>query len=146
MRGTCGLAMLLLTAASAATAKHIVLPEPVSAVAIRLCRTSCTLESLHVNHNKRMLVPPSEIPSEIVERGGEEVCRFFMDLAQGQRTCWSQTVLVVGKEASGKTALCHALLGRKCLDMEHTLEMSTVGIDTVHWPAVVALPLSNRWA
>ena len=58
-------------------------------------------------------------------------------------------MLVVGKESSGKSALCQALLGHKCADMAQTRDMSTIGIDTVHWPTVVALRDRNRsvaWA
>lgn len=54
-------------------------------------------------------------------------------------------MLVVGQEASGKTALCHALLGHKCRDMAQTRQMSTVGIDTVDWLSIVALRRNNRF-
>ena len=105
--------------------------------AIRLCRS---LEFLEIKGNIRLRLPPSNI----IERGGNAVCQYFMDLLRGRRTCWSQTVLIVGKEASGKTAICQALLGHKCPDIPQTTGMSTVGIDTVHWPTVVALPQPHR--
>merc|ERR1719174_942208 len=66
-----------------------------------------------------------------------------MDLHRGKMTCWSQTVLVVGPESAGKTALCRALQGHKCPDREQLTENSTVGIDTVHWQSVLAFEINR---
>ena len=101
-----------------------------------LCRSECTLKSLELKGNPQLPLPTSTI----IERGGTHVCRFFKDLGQGQRTCWNQTVMVVGQEAAGKTSLCQALLGHSCADQEQAIAISTVGIETVHWRSVVALP------
>ena len=100
----------------------------------------CTLKSLELSGNNKLRVPQSTI----IERGGDKVCQFFRDLSQGRRRCWSQTMMVVGQEAAGKSALCSALLGCSCLDQEQMVAMSTVGIETVHWQSVVALPNSSR--
>ena len=107
---------------------------------LRLCAAGCSLASLELRGNKRLGLPPSPI----IERGGDSVCQFFASLNLDRRTCWSQTVLVVGKEASGKTALCQALLGQRCPDMTQTRDMSTIGIDTKYWPTLVALSGRNR--
>ena len=53
-------------------------------------------------------------------------------------------MLVVGQEEAGKTALCHALSGHRCADHAQMTEASTVGIDTVRWSTVVAIPRTNR--
>ena len=113
----------------------------VTAAMKQLCSPSSKLKSVELRGNaKQMIVPPSKI----LESGGDKVCQFFKDLARGQKLCWSQTVLVVGQEEAGKTALCHALSGHRCADHAQTTEASTVGIDTVHWSTVVAIPRTNR--
>ena len=61
-----------------------------------------------------------------------------------QTICWSQTILVVGQEEAGKSALCRALNGYQCADHAQMTEASTVGIDIVKWPTVVAIPRTNR--
>ena len=114
----------------------------ITADTVLLCSADCALESLELKGNDRLVLPPAQI----VERGGKEILGFFKDLNRGQRTCWSQTMLVVGKEASGKSSLCQALMGRICPDMKQTKHMSTVGIKTIHWPTVVALRHHRRLA
>ena len=106
----------------------------------RMCGPGHTLRSIEVAGNDSLVLPRASV----VERGGMAVCRFFADLSRGQKTCWSQPVLVVGQEASGKTALCQALLGHPCLDQEQSVEASTVGIDSLHWPTVSALRQPDR--
>ena len=108
----------------------------------RLCGPGRSLESIELADNKQLVLPPSRI----IDRGGKEVCQFFVDLHHGHRRCWSQRVLVIGQESAGKTALCQALLGHHCADHAQTTDMSTVGIDTVRWPTVIALPKPNRLA
>ena len=112
----------------------------VTASMVRLCGPGCALNSIELEGNSNLVFPPFEI----INSGGKEVCRFFKCLNQGQTTCWSQTVLVVGQETAGKTALCRALMGHQCPDQTHITEMSTVGIDTVHWHTVTALRRPNR--
>ena len=104
-----------------------------------LCGSGCTLKYVALEGNESLRVPTPQI----VERGGKAVRQFLMDLNQGRRKCWSQTIMVLGKEAAGKSALCRALLGERCPDHAQTEEMSTIGIDTVHWQAVVALHRPN---
>ena len=111
----------------------------VAAVMARLCASDTPLQSLELKGNVNLLVPPSQI----TERGGQDVCQYFMDLHRGKMTCWSQTVLVVGEESAGKTALCRALQGHKCPDREQLTENSTVGIDTVHWQSVLAFEINR---
>ena len=106
----------------------------------RMCEPGRSLKSIEVAGNDSLVLPRSHI----VDRGGTAVCGFFADLSRGQKTCWSQPVLVVGQEASGKTALCQALLGHPCLDQEQTVETSTVGIDSIHWQTVSALRQPDR--
>ena len=112
----------------------------VTAAMKQLCGPYSKLKLVELKGNKNLKVPPSQI----VERGGEKVCQFFKDLNQGQKICWSQTVLVVGQEEAGKTALCHALSGHRCADHSQMTEASTVGIDIVRWSTVVAIPRTNR--
>ena len=102
------------------------------------CLILAAIESLCDNNNLK--VPPSQIN----DRVGEKVSQYSKDLERGQKICWSQTVLVVGQEEAGKTALCHALSGHRCADHAQMTEASTVGIDTVPWSTVVAIPRTNR--
>ena len=106
----------------------------------QLCGPYSKLKSVGLKGNKNLKVPPSRI----IERGAEKVCQFFKDLARGRKICWSQTVLVVGQEEAGKTALCRALSGHRCADHAQMTEASTVGIDIVRWSTVVAIPRTNR--
>ena len=105
-----------------------------------LCGPYSKLQSLELKGNIFLKVPPSQI----LESGGEKVCQFFKDLARGRTICWSQTVLVVGQEEAGKTALCRALSGYRCADHAQLTEASTVGIDIVRWSTVVAIPITSR--
>ena len=105
----------------------------------QLCLHCSELQSVKLLGN--LLKVPT---SEIMERGPDDVCQFFKDLARGHRICWSQTVLVVGQEEAGKTALCHALNGHRCADHAQMAEASTVGIDIVNWSTVIAIPRTNR--
>merc|ERR1719174_3130422 len=106
----------------------------------QLCGLYSKLTSVELKGNLNLKVPPSQI----IDRGNAKVCQYFKDLARGQKICWSQTVLVVGQEEAGKTALCHALSGHRCADHAQMTEASTVGIDTVRWSTVVAIPRTNR--
>ena len=105
----------------------------VTAVALRL--VAKRLQSLKLDGNVNLSMPTQEI----IERGDKEVRQYFLDLSRGQKTCWSQTVMVVGQGAAGKSALCAALLGRKCLDRPQPVEVSTVGIAVVPWRAAVGV-------
>ena len=111
----------------------------VTSVMVRLCGSVHPLKSIELKGNARLLAPPYQL----IERGGKDVCQYFMDLSRGNMKCWSQTVLVVGQEDAGKTALCRALQGHQCPDHEQITEASTVGIDTVHWQAVVAFEINR---
>ena len=106
----------------------------------QICGHSSKLTSIELKGNKKLIVPSSQI----IESGSKKICQYFKDLHRGQRICWSQTVLVVGQEEAGKTALCHALSGYQCADHAQMTEESTVGIDTVPWSTVVAIPGNNR--
>ena len=110
----------------------------VAAAMMQLCG-SYNLTSIGLKGNN-LIVPPSQI----IERGSKKVCQYFKDLARGRKICWSQTVLVVGQEQAGKTALCHALNGHECADHAQMTDASTVGIDTVPWSTVVAIPRPSR--
>ena len=107
----------------------------VAAALTKLCGRASALQKIGLKGNQELSLPPSQI----IDRGAEEVCQFFRDLKHGQKICWRQTVLVVGQEEAGKTALCHAFLGHACTDHGQMTEASTVGIDTVSWPTVVAI-------
>ena len=102
----------------------------------QLCGRHSQLESVGLKGNVSLKLPPSQI----LERGPVAVCQFFKDLSRGRQICWSQTVLVVGQEEAGKTALCRALSGHRCADHAQMTEGSTVGIDIVPWSTVVATP------
>ena len=106
-----------------------------------LCATvDCFLKTLDLRGNSSLVLPGSEV----VERGGKAVRQFLVDLNKGQRICWSQTVLVVGQEAAGKSALCKSLVGHKCLDRPQPTEMSTVGIATEIWKTAAATSIPPR--
>ena len=111
----------------------------VAAAVAWLCGPDGSLQSLDLEGNASLATPPTGV----IDRGGRAVRQYFVDLHRGRKTCWSQTVLVVGEEKAGKSALCNALLGQMCLDQSQPAEMSTVGIETVHWRTVVALENSS---
>ena len=112
----------------------------IGALAPLCAKVDCLLKTLDLRGNSSLVLPGSEV----VERGGKAVRQFLVDLNKGQRICWSQTVLVVGQEAAGKSALCKSLVGYKCLDRPQPTEMSTVGIATEIWKTAVATSIPPR--
>ena len=112
----------------------------ISALAPLCATVDCFLKTLDLRGNSSLVSPGSEV----VERGGKAVRQFLVDLNNDQRICWSQTVLVVGQEAAGKSALCKSLVGHKCLDRPQPTEMSTVGIATEIWKTAVATSIPPR--
>ena len=113
----------------------------VAAAVAWLCGPDGALQWLDLQHTS--LDTP---PTGVIDRGGQAVRQYFVDLHRARETCWSQTVLIVGQEQAGKSALCRALLGQKCVDRPQPAEMSTVGIDTMYWRASVALePSTDRF-
>ena len=98
------------------------------------------LAKLFLQGNPNLRLPPSDV----IERGPEAVKQFCKDMIEGEAVCWTQTMLVVGQQEAGKTALCHALGGVKCLDRPQRQIDSTVGIDTLEWKITVGtMPRCN---
>ena len=107
--------------------------DAISVSRVALLFVQGALVNLVLNQNSRLSLPPSDF----IERGVEAVRQFCIDLIQGEALCWTQTMLVVGQQEAGKTALCHSLAGSSCLDRPQQQVDSTVGIDTLEWKMIL---------
>eukprot|EP00026_Physarum_polycephalum_P000783 Phypoly_transcript_00784.p1 GENE.Phypoly_transcript_00784~~Phypoly_transcript_00784.p1 ORF type:complete len:1126 (+),score=166.43 Phypoly_transcript_00784:12-3389(+) len=86
------------------------------------------LESLKVGNNAFF-----NIPNSVVKKGPKAVIKYFEEFQQENRNCCKIKLMVVGQENVGKTTLLQALRNTTKMMGDHSIPLSTDGIDIATW-------------